>query len=67
MDIGLIKDLVTSYIEQPSCIILLTIACESMWRQSIRNLTLTNGQQLILRTKAHTTLQDNTIQRASEL
>lgn len=29
MDISLIKDLVTSYIKQPSCIILLTVACET--------------------------------------
>ncbi|KIO06579.1 hypothetical protein M404DRAFT_138011 [Pisolithus tinctorius Marx 270] len=28
-DIELVKDLVTSYIEKPSCLILLTVACES--------------------------------------
>lgn len=28
-DIDLVKDLVTSYIERPSCVILLTVACES--------------------------------------
>lgn len=28
-DIDLVKSLVTSYVEKPSCIILLTVACES--------------------------------------
>lgn len=28
-DIDLVKNLVTSYIEKPSCVILLTVACES--------------------------------------
>lgn len=28
-DIGLVKELVSSYIKKPSCIILLTVACES--------------------------------------
>ena len=28
-DIDLVKSLVTSYIEKPSCVILLTVACES--------------------------------------
>ncbi|KAG6329012.1 hypothetical protein ID866_10077, partial [Astraeus odoratus] len=31
-DIELVKDLVVSYIEKPSCLILLTVACESSFR-----------------------------------
>jgi hypothetical protein len=30
-DIDLVKGLVTSYIEKPSCVILLTVTCESKW------------------------------------
>lgn len=33
-DIGLVKSLVTSYIEKPSCVIMLTIACESAYLPS---------------------------------
>ena len=29
-DIALVENLVTTYIKKPSCIILLTVACESM-------------------------------------
>ena len=32
-DIDLVKSLVTCYIEKPSCVILLTVACESRWLQ----------------------------------
>ena len=35
-DIGLITSLVTSYISKPSCIILLTVACESASPHALR-------------------------------
>jgi hypothetical protein len=34
-DIGLVKNLVTSYISKPSCLILLTVTCESLFPLSV--------------------------------
>ena len=58
-DIGLVQSLVTSYIKKPSCIILLTVACESEQCICLLHLAfvlikLLCRMQLISRTKEHT-------------
>jgi hypothetical protein len=62
-EMNLIKDLAISYIKKPSCIILLTVACESMSASDMRYHLLT-GDQPILSTRAHTGWHRNTIRVA---
>ena len=58
---NLIKELAVSYIKKPSCIILLTVACESMF--CLRYETSPSDQRLqpTLSTRVHTGLPGNTI------
>lgn len=62
-DIDLVKSLVTSYIEKPSCVILLTVACESNYLYYIES-QMTDViviRQPTSRTKAPIILQNNMI------
>ena len=64
-DIDLVKNLVSMYISKPSCIVLLTVACESTYlylfefRLSDQRVSL----QPTSRTKARTTSRRNTTRR----
>ena len=43
-DIELVRDLVKSYIVRPSCLILLTVTCESKLRQVVGVLAVANSR-----------------------
>lgn len=68
-DIELVKSLVTSYIEKPSCVILLTVACESGYISSLpsRDLSKTDIiQKRTLRTRVLTISRRSLTRKESE-
>jgi len=70
-DIELVRGLVVSYIERESCVILLTVACESSYQACygcVENTALTDDSpQPILKTKEHTTSRNDMIRKAGAL
>ena len=66
-DIKLVRDLVISYIERESCVILLTVACESRCQISLWKTLFTSlySLQPISRIRARTTLRSSTIRKAN--
>lgn len=67
-DIELVKSLVLAYIEKPSCVILLTVACESQCLRFVLDFgrLILSFHQPTSRTKAHIISQSNTTQMGSE-
>jgi hypothetical protein len=66
-DIDLVKDLVTTYICKPSCLILLTVTCESKPHKKSFFILILTSVQPTSRTKAHITSRNSTTRRGSEL
>ena len=68
-DIDLVKSLVTSYIKKPSCVILLTVACESGYLLVLVELfqELISSSKLTLRIRVLTTLPEALTHKESKL
>jgi hypothetical protein len=66
-DIDLVKDLVTTYICKPSCLILLTVTCESKLHGKCFFILVLTSVQPTSRTKARITLRNSMTWKGSEL